>query len=66
MAEKKEEEKELIPKEEIEKLRAETEKQLNYAKSQVILWNKKMEQLTGSLAMCDVILSKTEQEKAKE
>ncbi len=58
--------KEPILKERIEKLRAETGKQLNHAKKQVALWNKKMEQLTGSLAMCDVILSKTEQEKAKE
>ena len=46
----------LIPKEKIEKLKAETEQQLNYARQQAAFWSKKVEQLTGSLAVCNVIL----------
>ena len=45
-----------IPKEEIEKLKAETEQQLIFAKKQVAFWNKKVDQLTGSLAVCKVLL----------
>lgn len=55
--------KEIILKEEIEKLRTETEKQLDYARQQTIFWNKKMQQLTGSLAICNVLLKKTKEEK---
>lgn len=55
MPDKKEE---LILKEKIEKLKAETEQQLNYARQQAIFWSKKVEQLTGSLAMCNVILQR--------
>lgn len=58
--------KELIPKEKIEKLKAETEKQLNYARQQMIFWTKKVEQMTGSLAICNVILKrKTEAKENK-
>jgi len=57
-------EKEIIAKkEEIEKLKAETEKQLNYARQQAVFWTKKVEQMIGSLAICNVILKKTEEEK---
>lgn len=48
--------KRVIPKEEIEKLKVETEKQLDYAREQMLFWTKKVEQLTGSLAMAKVIL----------
>ncbi len=57
--------KELIPKEEIEKLKAETEKQLNYARQQAVFWTKKVEQMMGSLAICNVILKKIEEVKNK-
>jgi len=59
----------VIPKEEIEKLKVETEQQLNYARQQqskaqveMILWSKKVEQFIGSLATCNVILSKAKLE----
>ncbi len=55
--------KELISKEKIEKLQAETERQLSYARQQMIFWTKKTEQLTGSLAICNVILKKEVEKK---
>lgn len=56
--------KQLIPKEEIKKLKAETEQQLKYARKQMVFWSKKVEQMTGSLAMCNVILDKAKLEEA--
>jgi len=50
-------------KEEIKKLKTETEKQLNYAKEQMVFWSKKMQQLTGSVAMAKVILELKPKEK---
>jgi len=52
---KEEDKKEVVSKTEIEKLRAETKKQLGYARQQMIFWTKKVEQMTGSLAICNVI-----------
>ncbi len=48
--------KETVPKEEIEKLKTQTEGQLNYARKQTVVWTKKVNQLIGSLAICNVIL----------
>ncbi len=49
---------EVIPKEEIEKLKNETEQQLDYAKKQAAFWDTKVKELVGSLAVCNVILQK--------
>ena len=55
----------MLKEEEVKKLKTETEKQLNYTRGQMIFWTKKTEQLTGSLAICNVILEGKIEEKKK-
>jgi len=49
-----------ISKIQIENLKKEIEKQLNYAKQQFLYWDTKIKQLSGSLAICDTLLEKFE------
>lgn len=48
---------------EVIKLKTEFTKQLNQAKQQLLIWNTKIKELTGSLAACDIILKKSEEKK---
>lgn len=66
MSKKEVEKKQFVSSDEIEKLKAQTEQQLNYARQQAAFWTKKVEQLTGSLAMCRAISKKTQLEESKD
>lgn len=48
--------KQVILQEEVVKLKQQTEQQLNYARGQLIIWDTKVKQLTGSLGTLNVIL----------
>lgn len=56
----------VVLQEEILKLKQQCEQQLTQAKQQLIFWDTRVKQLTGSLANCDAILAKSQKVKTLE